>query len=293
MGEINPKDCDYFESSDDPTSIGNSLDSPTPWHGSVLGLADLQYVAARGRPRLIGLVGAQNAGKTTFLTSIYLKLFQGARVPGKTFAGSFSLRAWEELANNLRYPNETIPMFPRHTPNTEDRVPGLLHLAFRNQQDRVEDFLFTDAPGEWFSNWSQDRSGENARGARWIVHNSDTFLFFVDCADLAGEGIGTARNAITQLAQRLSDEVNGRQVLVLWSKVDIPVESDIRAQIMTRLDRFLPDARHFDITVHEDGLVGIQSVATEVLGNVQYQNPRIAVTKTSHGNNPFFAFRFK
>ncbi|RCS49198.1 hypothetical protein DTL42_11705 [Bremerella cremea] len=182
-------------------------------------------------------------------------------------------------------------MFPRHTPNTEDRVPGLLHLAFRNSRNRLEDYLFTDAPGEWFSNWSTNRSAENAKGARWIAKFSDSILFFIDCEELAGENVGTTRNSITQLAQRLADEVEDKRVLIIWSKHDIQLDPIIHEQISTRLADYLPAAKHFNISVYEDDHLGIQTVAKELLGRLDFQGTRITIKVPIRADNPFFTFR--
>ncbi len=110
FGELNPNNCEHRT---EKTSNGISAageTSPMPWHSSVFGLTELQFVAARSRPILIGVVGAHNAGKTSFLTALYLMLFGGVRMPDKSFAGSFTLRAWEILANNLRYDTLQQPL---------------------------------------------------------------------------------------------------------------------------------------------------------------------------------------
>lgn len=38
-----------------------------PWTGAALGAADLSLVSAFSRPRVVGLVGLENAGKTSIL----------------------------------------------------------------------------------------------------------------------------------------------------------------------------------------------------------------------------------
>ncbi len=291
FGEPNPDDCEYRKSGEDTPTADALADTPMPWHGSAFGLTELQFVAARGRPRLIGIVGEHNAGKTTFLTSVYLMLFHGTRMPGKTFAGSFTLRAWEELANNLRYPNDTEPMFPRHTPDTVDRVPGLLHLAFRNQLKRIEDYLFTDAPGEWFTYWAKNRNADNAKGARWIANNADMFLFFIDSEELAGVNCGTTRNSLTNLAQRLSDERNGRDVVVLWSKADQDVDAGIREQVTSRLDRYLPGAKHVCVSVKDPERKGIHTVAETVLGQSDRRGRSLVLSSRTTATDPFLRFR--
>lgn len=291
FGEPNPNDCEHREMDAESTVEDTNTESPMPWHGSALGMTELQFVATRGRPWLIGVIGPHNAGKTTFLTSVYLMLFHGVRMQEKAFAGSFTLRAWEELANNLRYPTDTEPMFPRHTPVTKDRVPGLLHLAFRNERNRIEDFLFTDAPGEWFSNWAKNRNADNAEGARWIASNADEFLFFIDSEELAGQKCGITRNSITMLAQRLSDEVKERPVRILWSKADCEIDNEIRNQVTKRLNKFFPNATHVSISVSEAQQKGIQDVAEALLARNNPQGRSLVLDCPIETADPFIAFR--
>src|SRR3989442_1222555 len=65
-----------------------------PWTGSTLGTRDLEFVAARSQPRVVGLVGAHNSGKTTFLGMTYLVLSRGHSVANAAFSGSYSLGGW-------------------------------------------------------------------------------------------------------------------------------------------------------------------------------------------------------
>jgi hypothetical protein len=69
MGEDDPKACAFFKADQAVTTnyMVKELKAPLPWGGNVFGVADLSYLASIARPRLVGLVGPQNAGKTTFL----------------------------------------------------------------------------------------------------------------------------------------------------------------------------------------------------------------------------------
>jgi hypothetical protein len=143
-----------------------------PWSSNSLGIVDLQFIAGRSKPLLIGIIGPHNAGKTTLLTVLYLLLSQGWRVKGRRFVGSYTLGGWENLAHSLRWTPNQGPHFPPHTPNDAGRLPGLLHLAFRRDDGVLEDVLLTDAPGEWFERWAIDKGAPNLDGARWISSNS-------------------------------------------------------------------------------------------------------------------------
>jgi hypothetical protein len=132
--------------------------NPLPWTGASLGIDDISYIAARSSPRLIAILGPHNSGKTTLLVAWYLLLSRGWRPPDRIFAGSCSLGGWEDLAHWLRWPPAAGPAYPPHTSLHDGPKPGLLHLAFRRNDGRLEDVLLTDAPGEWFSRWAVNRT---------------------------------------------------------------------------------------------------------------------------------------
>ena len=52
------------------------------WTGSVLGRTDLEPLMARSRVLLLGMVGMENAGKTTFLALLYSLLRSGKAIQG-------------------------------------------------------------------------------------------------------------------------------------------------------------------------------------------------------------------
>ena len=66
--------------------------------GRPMGLSDLRSIAARGQVTVIGVIGPADAGKTSFLTALYLLLLRGQQLGPYRFAGSWTLEAWESLA---------------------------------------------------------------------------------------------------------------------------------------------------------------------------------------------------
>ncbi len=181
-------DLGHVDLSECPTWTGKAqatAESPPPldegllpWSGSALGLVDLGFVSGRSKPFVVGIAGAQNAGKTTLLGAWYLLIGRGATDSDKRrFAGSYSLGGWEAVAGSLRWSPGQQPSFPPHTTSRGGRAPGLLHLAFRKTEDsRTRDFLVTDAPGEWFQKWAVNRDAAGATGARWIADHADVLL---------------------------------------------------------------------------------------------------------------------
>lgn len=228
-----------------------------PWSGSSFGTADFAFVAARSAPRVLGLVGNHNAGKTTLLSVLYLLVHRGLLPQGRAFAGSFTLGGWEALAHNLRWSAGQVPHFPPHTPRGMRRVPGLLHLAFRRPiaehgrilGDLLEDVLLTDPPGEWFGAWAVDKDAPSAEGARWISSQSDALALLVDCEALAGADRGAAREQLLRLSQRLSSNARGKRTAVVWTKSDIPVSEHMRAAITAALHNDLPGHQSFAVQV--------------------------------------------
>ncbi len=197
-----------------------------PWSGSALGLADLGFVAGRRKPLVVGIAGPQNAGKTTLLASWYLLVGRGLVGEEKRrFAGSYSLAGWEAVANALRWAPGQQPSFPPHTTSRGGRAPGLLHLAFRDAEGQARDYLFTDAPGEWFHRWAVNRESLDGEGARWVSEHADVFLLIADREALSGPSKGSARGSLQLLAQRLAAERAVRKVALVWTKSDVSLRA--------------------------------------------------------------------
>lgn len=255
LGEHDLKNCKFWKGTSDRSENSTQTDVGAlfPWSSNTLGTVDLQLVAARSRPKVIGIVGPKNAGKTTWLVTLYVLLSRGKMLSGRCFAGSYTFGGWENLAHWLRWqPNGLGPGFPPHTPNNAERKPGLLHLAFRREDNNtIEDVLFTDAPGEWFERWAVDRNDQHVDGARWIMRHADAFMFFVDSEALTGKNRGQARNQAHILAQRLSDETAERPVAVVWAKADIQIAESMRSVIEKTFDKCLPHRKSFSVSVKQ------------------------------------------
>lgn len=228
-----------------------------------MGAQDVRLLTARSRVLYIGLVGAANAGKTTFLALLYALLRQGQAIPGYRFAGSYTLPGWEAIASYLTFKEgKTEIQFPPHTSRStgrdEGRVPGLLHLALRPETEPAPllDILFTDAPGEWFTEWIVRHDAEAAAGARWMYQHSDAFLLFADRHRLTNTTQrGTARGEINELADRLTHRLGARPLGLVWAKSDVPND---RPQFLADISQHLLHAaprhyREFEVSVELSG----------------------------------------
>ena len=222
-----------------------------PWSGNVLGLADLGFIAGRGKPFVLAIVGPEKAGKTTLLAAWYLLLGRGLRPADELrFSGSYSLTGWESIASFLRWlPGPVPPTFPPHTTSGSKRVPGLLHLAFTRDDGRRRDYVMTDAPGEWFRKWAINRDTADAEGARWVAEHADAFLLIADCEALSGTEMGRARGNVQVLARRLGVERRGRPVALVWTKTDFVVSKETEKAVRNTVLEQMPDALEFRVSV--------------------------------------------
>lgn len=254
---VTTQDAQAIASESDLAGAASGLDSRSvtlSWSGSALGEDDLAMIAAQRRPRLISLVGPHNAGKTTFLALLYLLLRRGVPFASGRFAGSYSLGGWEKIARFLTWDGDSEPTFPPHTAANEGRRPGLLHLAFRENNGLLTNTLWTDAPGEWFRLWSVNREDPNAEGARWMHRHGDAFLLFADSEALAGETRGEAVERIRLLIERLRVGIGERPVGLVWAKSDSepPVPDSIHVQIEGDMRRYFVIHEIFSVSVPKD-----------------------------------------
>ncbi len=217
-----------------------------PWHSQSLGLDDIRFVAARGQLHIVALFGAYNAGKTTFLATLYLLLMNGVHLDSKSFAGSFTLSGWEDLAHSLRIPGKRFspgqyPHFPPHTRIHNAPTPGLLHLAFRNAKDEMRDYLFTDPPGEWFERWADNEDDPLTEGARWMARRSTAIAIFADSEALAGPHRGEERQRLSSLMLRIASSTSRQRVALVWAKSDISVKQGIRNQLEAEFNDYFQE----------------------------------------------------
>jgi hypothetical protein len=105
--------------------------------------------------------------------------------------------------------------------------------------------FFTDAPGEWFQKWALNRNSTEAGGARWVADRADVLLLEA----LAGESMGTARNSIQFLAQRMAAERRGRPIALIWTKADIEIAREMEATVRKAVMDPMPDAQEFAVSI--------------------------------------------
>jgi hypothetical protein len=223
-----------------------------PWTGSAMGLQDLNFLTSSSPVTLIGIAGVTSAGKTTFLATLYCLLRHGQKIGEYQFSGSLTLGGWENIAWYLSWKQNSVIHFPPHTSSNSGRIPGLLHISLRQPNGEKRDLVFTDAPGEWFDDWTTRVEGENAEGARWIHDNADALLLFADCEMLAGEDIGTARRQTRQVADRIKYKLESRPFGLVWAKSDFELEATVKEQISKYIQNSpIDNYREFEVSVRD------------------------------------------
>lgn len=246
---VNGKTDGSEEEAKQPVSMDHGLVS---WSGNTLGTRNLHLVAARNSPILIGIVGPHDSGKTTYLGLLYRRLRNGDQIGSFRFAGSYTLLAWEAISKGFKWPQKGGFQFPPHTSINQGRIPGLLHLALRDECGRMHDVLFTDAPGEWFSDWADNATNERSEGARWIHQHASSFLVFADCDRLAGSTKGSARSQIQTILQRVGNGIRNRPVALAWSKADKSIQDGIKKPIQRELEKTGKKTNQFEISKTHD-----------------------------------------
>lgn len=253
LGFLDRAKCPGWKGRDDASEAageGATDELLLPWSGSAIGLVDLGFVAGRTKPLVVGIVGPQNAGKTTLLAAWYLLIGRGLTGSDqRRFAGSYTLAGWEAVASVLRWTPGQQPSFPPHTTSRGGRAPGLLHLAFRARNREVRGYTFTDAPGEWFQKWAVNREAVDGEGARWVAEHADLFLLIADREALSGPNMGSARGSLQLLARRLAAERAGRPVALVWTKSDVAVAPEMEKAVRDAALGPMPDAREFSVSI--------------------------------------------
>ena len=290
-GERDKAKCEFWSSTEnagatDPAQA-QVTEGRVSWNSHALGLRDLYIVAARGRPIVVGIVGPADAGKTTFLVLLYQLLLQGKSLASLPFSGSATLGAWESLAAWMRF-TDTPPTFPPHT-SSSDRMPGLLHVALRIDDEHLVDVLFTDAPGEWFSRWAIHDAGPVAEGANWVIKNADVLLIFADSERLAGPRKGAARGELQRLIERMGAHARGRPIYLIWGKSDHVVPEALTTAIEATLKRHLPEATALNVRTDAPGTI-LNAASKAVSASLQRASISIICEPVCAGS-PFLAFR--
>jgi hypothetical protein len=157
----------------------------------------------------------------------------------------------------------------------------------------MRDFLFVDAPGEWYQRWSINENAPDAEGARWIEENADLFLVLADSESLTGEDRGEARSTLEFLLDRLGSRLKNRPLALVWSKVDKSPSVEIKHAIHNAAVLASSSVAEFAISVYpEDDEQLVTRRFLAVLQWITEQKPKVvnadyAVTSRSNSLGPY------
>ena len=267
-GFMDAAECPHYQrdTGQEPPDLAED-DERFPWTGRPFGLKDLRFLSAVRRPHLVGILGLADAGKTTLLGMLFLIIYRGHRImDDATFGGSFTLQGWENIARYLQLNSDGPIQFPPHTTQS-GRFPGLLHLRFAMDAGSDRDFLLSDAPGEWFSHWTENAEAENATGARWIAAHADKLVIVADTEALTGPQKGLARSNLEFLIRRVKSKSRRDAVALLWSKTDFPRPLELITTVNRHFNHCFPEAPVFSVQV-PDKDDEVDETALEALRNL-------------------------
>jgi len=187
--------------------------------GDIMHLADVIQLLRAEQPRIVALVGEQQAGKTTLLASIY-HLYCKGTCAGHRFAGSQTLTAFAKRHHlSLLGSGRTVPTTPR---TSRDDPVGFLHLMLR-----------PTAGGELLHLLVSDRSGEAFDAARTDtaligelveIRHASRVCFLLDGARLLSDDQRAAyTRRFKQMIRALHDNgalPQGVPIEILTTKID-------------------------------------------------------------------------
>jgi hypothetical protein len=142
--------------------------------GDRLDVSDAPAVLRGRDSRIVAVLGARDSGKTSLVAGLY-GLFQDGRVDAFSFAGSCTLRAFEEACHDARSAsNRQEPHFER----TLRGALGFYHIALRQLElAATVDLLVADRAGEEYLEVADDAS--TAKSFPEVVH-ADVVTLLVD-----------------------------------------------------------------------------------------------------------------
>ncbi len=198
--------------------------------GGQLTYDDLTRISAGRGLRLIGILGAPNAGKTASLVSLYL-LAANAKMERLKFRNSESLFAFDQLASGARAwdtNGNMLEQIVEHTELADPRRPGFVHLRLYSEKaNDIVDLVFPDLPGEW----SDSLIDKSDHMRLEFLKSAQAIWIFVDGSALADPArrqvaTGRAKNLLGRLKQFL-DPAADVPILIVLTRRD-QVEFDPR-----------------------------------------------------------------
>jgi hypothetical protein len=219
-GQIDSSHLPHPTSSDGPKPRRASR---TFHSGQELGTQDAAELMRSRYVHLIGILGCTDAGKTCFMSSLYLLASCHDLLPRYRFAASLTLQGFEDRVRRLR--KWVAGVLPKkladHTILSDSRNPSLLHIALREAVDhrRRFDLLLTDLPGEWTKSLIDNAEAEKRFR---FLHRADGIIIVIDGPALVSDRHGEifhAKLLLSRLAESIKLDPN-IPIIILISKCD-------------------------------------------------------------------------
>jgi hypothetical protein len=239
------------EESEEAKRSGVALDLSTALDG-----AAASDTLRRSLSRVVGIVGAHDSGKTSLIAGLY-DLFQTGTVGNVTFAGSFTLHAFEQVCHDARAASLRNVA---HSPRTERGEVRFYHLDLKPPRcEKHLSLLIGDRNGEEYEEVADDVS--NA-APMFELRRAGAVTILVDGERLCDT---TARHeavsAVPLIVQGLFDggafEHRPRLAVVL-TKHDAVLASGCAERAMRDFDRILAALRR----KHSDSFSAIEPFVT-------------------------------
>ncbi len=199
------------------------------WTGRPLGLDQFGGMLGASPARLIGIFGHHDAGKTTWVASLFLQMANGALAQHYRFASSRTLLAWHEMTQRALEWNGSpqANVVPHTVYEYSKEAEIFLHLGLVpvRHPDRCIDVVLTDIPGEWGERWATlDNEVHQERLA--YLDRCDAFALVLDAQKLRSSEGGVVVSQLRGLLRRLLMRARDRRypcraVAILLSKYDL------------------------------------------------------------------------
>ena len=218
-----PADVSAADTENSGTSEGVRLPG-----ADTLGVADAAGLLRAGDTRVIAVVGASDAGKTSLIASLY-DLFQKGSVSEIEFARSYTLHAFELACHDARAASRRNVPHINRTPRGEVKFYHL-DLGGGSAGSTIT-LALADRAGEEYRSAADDASIVTAFPE---VHRADSLTVLVDGERLLDAGARhNLRSEITMILQALADggavQIGQRLALVL-TKMDLVQASPNQAR---------------------------------------------------------------
>lgn len=227
-----------IEERDDETSSPSSIEVvSTPGGRSLDAIACDAMLRERGGT-VIGIVAGPEVGKTTLIGTMYELIHRG-RMPGFGFAGSETLRGYEERTFLARISSNRVNP---DTPRTKVKEQlNFTHLRVATKYG-IRDVYFSDRSGEHFDN----ALGKTTEFATFVeLERAETILLMVDLEQLMlspQPTMSSARRLFMAMEQH--DLLIGKRLILLGTKADLLASAEERGEALDRLEKLRADLRN-------------------------------------------------